>query len=388
MNSVILKQGKEVPLLRRHPWIFSGAVQTLPSFEDGEILPILSAQGRHLGWGMFNRKSNIIGRVVSFNQEFDRDNWVFSTLKSALHLRQQWMDEKTNAYRLVNGEGDGLPGLIVDRYDDYLVIQVHTLGMDRQRENILAALKALVNPKGIYEKSTGTSRRHEGLEDKMGWIDGKPAQRITIQENGHRFHVDLQEGQKTGFFLDQRAMRERVQQLARHKNVLNCFCYTGGFSIYAAAGGANKVTSVDISQKAIDMTEQNMLLNFGEACDWQNYAQDVFDFIKNDILDYDLIILDPPAFAKKQQDLKNACKGYRDLNKAAMFKAKPDTLLLTCSCSQPVSDDQFLQVLFEAALEAGKEVQILEKQRHGIDHPVSLFHSEGSYLKGYLLRIK
>ncbi len=338
---------------------------------------------------MFNRKSNIIGRMVSFERDFHPESWIYDRIAAAAAHRQRWMDlQKTNAYRVVNGEGDQLPGLIIDRYGDYLTVQIHTLGMDRHRDKIVDALTKLFAPRGIYEKSSGKSRRHEGLSDKTEWLCGSSPQKLSILENGLKFYVDLVEGQKTGFFLDQRAMRERVMQLALNKKVLNCFSYTGGFSIYAAAGGASLVTSVDVSEKAIALTEANMFLNFVDACDWQNHAQDVFEFVRNDPLDYDLVILDPPAFAKKQQDLKNACKGYRDLNKAVMKKVRPGTLLLTCSCSQPVGEAQFHQVLFEAALESGRTVQLLEKQRHGLDHPVSLFHPEGEYLKGFLLHIE
>ncbi|MFA6915689.1 MAG: class I SAM-dependent rRNA methyltransferase [Parachlamydiales bacterium] len=386
-NSVVrLKPGKEVPLLRKHPWIFSGAIDSLPEFIDGAILPIADAQGNILAWGYFNRKTNIIGRILSFSPESNPSTVIGELIGKAMDLRKQWISEDTNAYRVVNAEGDSLPGLVVDKYADYLVVQIHTLGMDHQRETIIESLVKAFNPKGIYEKSSGTSRRYEGLKDKSGCLYGKVPAQVEIKENGHTFFVDIIEGQKTGFFLDQRPMRQRIGELSKGHKILNCFCYTGGFSVYALAGGCLKVDSVDVSEKAIQQTEVNLKANKTDAL-WNNHAVDVFTFLKDDSLDYDLIILDPPAFAKKQIDIKNASKGYRDLNKMAMCKAKPGTLLLTCSCSQPISDEAFLKILFDAALESGRIVQVLEKQRHGLDHPVSIFHPEGTYLKGYLLRI-
>lgn len=388
LNFVVLKPRKEIPVLRKHPWIFSGAVASLPAFEDGDLLPVSSSQGERLGWGMFNRRSNIIGRMVSFNPDVDPHVLLSLALERAAFFRKQHARSDTTAYRLVNGEGDNLPGLIVDKYGDYLVFQIHTLGIEKARQEILEFLIRTYNPLGIFEKSTGTSRRHEGLQDRAGIVYGTVPGEILISENGLTFHVDILEGQKTGFFIDQRPMRQRIGELSQGKRILNCFCYTGGFSVYALAGGALNVDSVDISEKAIALTEKNLMLNSTNSEKrWDNSSKDVFAFIKESDLDYDLVILDPPAFAKKQTDLKQACKGYRNLNKAVFQKAQPGMLVLTCSCSQPISEEQFLQAIFEAALEARCSIQVLEKQRHAWDHPVSLFHPEGSYLKGFLLRI-
>ncbi len=386
---VYLKPGKEIPVLRRHPWVFSGAVAKLPIFEEGEILPICSSKGERLGWGMFNRRSSIIGRMVSFNPSATRDEIIPQAISDAVNFRLKWINGgSTTAYRLVNAEGDGLPGLIIDRYGDYLVMQVHALGIERVRSKVIETLIKLLNPIGIYEKSNSPSRRQEGLKDRLECTYGTVPARVIIQENSLKFSVDFVEGQKTGLFLDQRAMRERIGELAKDRRILNCFSYTGGFSLYALHGGAAFVDSVDISEKAVKGIEENILLNgLGDAKNWANHATDVFGFLKENPLDHDLIILDPPAFAKKKQDLKNACKGYRDLNRLAMQKVKEGALLLTCSCSQHLDEECFIKIIFEAALEAGRSVQILEKQRHGLDHPVSLFHPEGSYLKGLLLRI-
>lgn len=387
ISAVQLKPGKEVPLLRKHPWIFSGAVAQLPDFEDGDILPISDAKHNLLGWGYFNRKTNIIGRILSFDPQEEKELIVSKAIDQAIQFRKKWIPSNTNAYRLINAEGDNLPGLIVDKYNDYLVIQISTLGMDRQREVIISALVNAFHPKGIFEKSAGTSRRYEGLKDTIGCVYGDIPELVHVQENGHTFYVDILGGQKTGFFLDQREMRQRVGELARGARVLNCFCYTGGFSVYALAGSCQWVDSVDISERAIELTEMNLKAT-GAEHKWKNHATDVFAFLRDDPLDYDLVILDPPAFAKKQQDIKNATKGYRDLNKMAFSKVKPGTLVLTCSCSQLISDEDFLKILFQAALESKRMVQVIEKQRLALDHPVSLFHSEGSYLKGYLLRVQ
>lgn len=386
-NSIVrLKPGKEIPVLRKHPWIFSGAVASLPEFVDGAILPVADHKGTTLGWGYFNRKSNIIGRILSFEQTCDKDQIISQLIHKAVDHRKKWMSDDTNAFRVINAEGDSLPGLIVDKYADYLVVQIHTLGIDSQRATIVDTLIDVFKPKGIFEKSSSTSRRHEGLKDTSGIVYGEIPQQVKILENGHTFIVDILEGQKTGFFLDQRAMRQRIGELSKDKSILNCFCYTGGFSVYALAGGCKNVDSVDVSEKAIQLTEKNMQLNSAQGS-WKNHASDVFAFLKDDPLNYDLIILDPPAFAKKLTDVKNATKGYRELNKMAMCKAKSGTLLLTCSCSQPISEEVFLKILFDAALESGRLIQVIEKQRLGLDHPVSLFHPEGSYLKGFLLRI-
>lgn len=388
IESVFLKPKKEIPLLRRHPWIFSGAVASLPAFENGSILPVHSSHGKKLGWGIFNKNSNIIGRMVSFDQDADPDSLIINSLERALEFRSKWSQKNTTAYRLVNGEGDALPGLIIDKYDNYLVIQINTLGIEKQRSQIIEKLIQIYHPLGIYEKSAGSSRRHEGLEDRVGVVYGVIPSLVQIVENDINFFVDILEGQKTGFFIDQRPMRQRVRELSLKKRILNCFCYTGGFSAYALTGGASFIESVDSSEKAIALTEKNLVLNMLDSNKpWTNHTQDVFAFLNETSFDYDLIILDPPAFAKKQQDLKNAYKGYKNLNKIVLKNAKKNTLLLTCSCSQPISEECFQKIIFEASLEAGRDVQILEKQRLAWDHPTSLYHPEGSYLKGFLLQI-
>lgn len=387
-KAVVLKPHKEIAVERRHPWIFSGAVATMPGGEEGAITPIHDHRGNALGWGYFNSRSNIIGRILSWNPSASPESIICESLEKAVVWRLPLLPPGTTAYRLVNAEGDNLPGLIIDRYDDVLVLQVHTLGIAHHQEEIVSWLVDKLKPRGIYEKSKGTARRQEGLPDVERVIYGEVPDEVVVTECGLRFAVTVREGQKTGLFLDQRAMRQRVRELAVGRRVLNCFAYAGGFSLYAYAGGAIAVDSVDISARAIGWAERNFILNGGAQERWHTYVADVFTFLtERDLLAYDLVILDPPAFAKRQRDAPAACRGYRELNRLAMAKLRPGALLLTCSCSQPVNEELFREQLFLAALETGRSVQVLERLRHSPDHPVSLFHSEGNYLKGLLLRV-
>lgn len=386
---VVLKAGKEKPILNHHHWIFSGAVASLPEFEQGECLPVYSAEGDCLGWGYFNGKAKIIGRMLSFQEELLPIDAVKQHLTQAIRLRNSLFKHSshTNAYRLVNGEGDLLPGLIVDRYHNILVIQISTLGMKQLREIIVMHLIDELHPEVIYEKSLLPSRREEGLPDEQGALFGEiPSGKVMIVENGLNFGVSILHGQKTGFFLDHREMRQMVKDLAKGKRVLNCFSYTGGFSVYAAAGGAIQVDSVDISAPAIKEAEQNMALN-GFLDNAHFFTEDLFDFLRNNALEYDLVILDPPAFAKRQKDVVAACRGYKDINRIAMQKMPSGSLLLTSSCSYHVDERLFQTVVFQAAVEAGKTVQILGRHHLAPDHPINLCHPEGDYLKSLLLYI-
>lgn len=385
-DSVILKPGKDKPIRHRHHWIFSGAVASFPEFKDGACLPVLSSQGDFLGSAYFNSKAKIVGRMVCFTKISPLEA-IFQHLNRALVLRRRFFDgHQTNAYRLVNAEGDLLPGLVVDCYHRTLVVQFTTLGMEQFRQSIIDWLIQNMHPTCIYEKSLVPSRKEEGLKDQQGVLFGQvPSQAVEILEHGLRFHVSILHGQKTGFFLDHRQMRHKIQELSQGKDVLNCFSYTGGFSVYAAAGGANKVDSVDISQSAINMAKQNMALNGFSSSQHGYFAEDVFAFLREKPLDYDLVILDPPAFAKQKKDIVTACRGYKDINRLALQKMPSASLLLTSSCSYHVSEDLFQKVVFQAAVESGRTVKIIGRHQLAVDHPLNVCHPESDYLKSLLL---
>lgn len=386
-RKVILKPGKDKPLRNRHHWIFSGAVQQLPEFKDGECLPVYTADQELLGWGYFNRQAQIVGRMLSFDETPPQER-INALLENALSLRQKMVGTDTDAYRLVNGEGDLLPGLVIDKYRDVIVVQIGTVGMRQFRPQIVQWLVNKLHPNSIYEKSLLPSRKEEGLQDEQGALFGPiPTDIVEIRENGLRFGVSILHGQKTGFFLDHREMRQQVRELSKGKRVLNCFAYTGGFSVYAAAGEATEIDSVDISGAAIRMGERNMELN-GLASDKHRFiAADVFEFLREQPLDYDLIVLDPPAFAKRQKDMVQACRGYKDINRLAMQKMPPGSLLLTSSCSYHVDEGLFQTVVFQAAVEAGRTVRIIGRHRMAVDHPVNICHPESDYLKSLLLYV-
>ncbi len=380
---VILKNGREKSLLSRHPWIFSGAIETLPEFTDGDILPVASIKGEHLGYGYFNKRSNITGRMLTFDSTKPLDA-LENHIKQAVELRKSLIGTKTNAIRLINAEGDFLPGLIVDQYADVLVIQISTLGMERLREVIVEILQKLTKPSWIYESSTSPSRKEEGLKEVRKTLYGKESQEILVFEDDLKFHVNPLKGQKTGFFQDLREARRLIQELSLNKKVLNCFSYTGAFSCHALKGGASFVTSVDISKEAIEQTKKHMWLNNFEETRHQEYAADCFDFLKNEPLNYDIIILDPPAFAKRKSDVKAAIRGYQEINRTTLAKMPKNSLLLTCSCSYHVDEDLFIKMLFHASREAKRDLRIIQNHRLALDHPLNIYHPEGSYLKSFL----
>lgn len=385
---VTLKFGKDKAIRNHHHWIFSGAIQTIPPFQSGDFLPVYAANGDCLGTGYFNRRSGIIGRMVAFDSTPPLIA-LEERLEAALQFRQQWFDSaKTTGYRLINGEGDGIPGLILDVYDRVIVLQSATKGIDCLKPWLINWLNCRLQPCTIYEKSLSPSRKEEGLTDQEGFLSGNEVREILFQENGLTFMIDLLKSQKTGFFLDHREMRLWVRHLARDKNVLNVFSYTGGFSISALAGGAREVVSVDISQDAIDGAKANTLLNGLDLNRHRLVCQDAFTFLRDEPLPYDLVLLDPPAFAKKQKDVIAACRGYKDINRLAMQKMPSHSLLLTSSCSYHVDEELFQKVLFQAALEAKKQVRIIGRHRLAVDHPINLYHPESYYLKSFLLLIE
>lgn len=389
MNSeLVLKKGKEKALLNRHHWIFSGAVAKFPKVEEGAFVRVLSHEGAPLGWAYVNKKTSIVARMVSFDETPPLDA-IRSSLERAITMRKKLIDTSiTTGFRLVNGEGDSLPGLIVDFYNDVLVIQLMTVGMDRLRSTIVEMLVALLNPTAIFEKSSSPARHEEGLEKQIQLLHGTMPTSLTILENSLQFMVQPEEGQKTGFFLDHREMRQWVRGTAQGKRVLNCFGYTGGFSVYAFAGGAIRVDTVDISATAITLARKNMELNGVMGSNHGFYAEDVFEFLRRSPLDYELVILDPPAFAKKKKDQIQACRAYKDINRLAFEKMPPNSILLTSSCSYHVDETLFQQVVFQAAAEAGRQVRIIGRHRQAVDHPVNLFHPESDYLKSLILYLE
>jgi 23S rRNA (cytosine1962-C5)-methyltransferase len=385
--AVVLKPGRDKSVRRRHHWIFSGAIASLPDFEDGDVLGVQSSGKDFLGYGYFNRRSSIIGRMLSFDAT-PPEEAVEDGLRRAAALREPFFPGGAAAYRLVNAEGDGLPGLVVDRYADVLVLQVATLGMERLKPLVIDVLGRLVPARSVYEKSALPVRREEGLPDFEGLLRGEPPGEVRIQENGHPFRVDAVHSQKTGFFLDQREMRRLVGSLARSRRLLNCFAYTGAFSVYALRGGAERAVSVDTSAPALRLARENLVLNGFPASDDDLIEADVFSFLRTVREgEFDFIILDPPALAKKKADVLRACRGYKDLNRVALSRLRPGGLLLTFSCSHFVDETLFRKVVYEAALEAGRRVRILQRHRQSFDHPLNVYHPETEYLKGFLLYV-
>lgn len=387
MKAVVLKPGRDKAIRHRHHWIFSGAVQDMPDFEDGAVLPVRGADGELLGHGYFNRKSSITGRMVSFGEE-PPEAAIRRSLDRALALRDRYFDPAvTNARRLINAEGDGLPGLVADLYDDVLVLQVATLGMEKLKPLVVGHLAAAIRPRAVYERSDLPARREEGLGDVEALLAGEAVERVRILEGGIPYWVVLTSGQKTGFYLDQRESRRLVRECAAGRRVLNTFAYTGSFSICALLGGAVRADSVDSSAPAMALARENFELNGLPADAGLFIAADVFEFLRGPALDHDFIILDPPAFAKKRTDVVAGCRGYKDINRLALQRVRAPGLVLTFSCSHFVDEGLFQQVVFQAAHEAGRRVRILQKHRQAFDHPVNIYQPETAYLKGFLLYV-
>ncbi len=391
-RTITLRRGKAESLKRFHPWIFSGAIaQADPMLEEGDTVRVLDETGRFLALGHWQIGS-IAVRVLSFVDEpVDRAFWV-RRLEEARRVRQAIgvSDTADNTiYRLVHGEGDRLPGLVVDVYGPTAVMQAHSVGMHRERETIADALMEVMSGKveNIYYKSETTLPFKAGLGQENGFVRGGAPGDVAV-EYGLRFHIDWLRGQKTGFFVDQRENRRLLERYARGRRVLNMFCYTGGFSVYALRGGAEVVHSVDSSSKAIDLTRANVDLNFPGDGRHEAFAEDAFKFLEHAGNDYDLIVLDPPAFAKHKEALRNALKGYTRLNARAFEKIRSGGLIFTFSCSQAVSKEQFRLAVFTAAAMSGRHVRILHQLHQPADHPVNIYHPEGEYLKGLVLQVE
>lgn len=391
-KKVYLKPGKEESLKRFHPWVFSGAIAKVEGEpEEGEIVDVYTSKKEFIACGHFQIGS-IAVRVLSFRQEeIGRDFWKHR-LEVALDLRRSLNlvdNPENNTYRLVHGEGDNLPGLIIDVYGQTAVMQAHSVGMHVHRMDIAEALSEVMGDivKHIYYKSETTLPFKADLGPENGFIKGGSPENVAL-ENGLKFHVDWLKGQKTGFFVDQRENRHLLERYSKGRNVLNMFCYTGGFSFYAMRGGANLVHSVDSSAKAIDLTNQNVELNFPGDERHQAFAEDAFKYLDRMGDQYDLIILDPPAFAKHRDALRNALRGYSKLNAKAFEKIKPGGILFTFSCSQVVDKKDFRNAVFTAAAQSGRSVRILHQLTQPGDHPVNIYHPEGEYLKGLVLYVE
>lgn len=390
--TIQLRHGKAESLKRFHPWIFSGAIQRMPdNLTEGQLVRVIDHKGDFLAIGHYQIGSIAI-RVLSFvERKIDNEFWK-ERLSEAFNMRCSIglvEREDNNTLRLVHGEGDQLPGLIIDLYGKTAVMQAHSVGMHLYRKEIAAALidvcKGIIE--NVYYKSETTLPFKADLHEKDGFIIGGNEDNIAI-EYGLKFHIDWLRGQKTGFFIDQRENRKLLEQYSIGKNVLNMFCYTGGFSVYALRGGATRVTSVDSSAKAIDLTRANAELNFPGDSRHDAYAEDAFKFLERAGDDYELIVLDPPAFAKHKGALRNALKGYTRLNAIAISKIRKGGIIFTFSCSQAVNKDQFRLAVFTAAAQAGRHVRILHQLHQPADHPINIFHPEGEYLKGLVLYVE
>ena len=391
-TSVVLKSGKDQSLKRFHPWVFSGAIKKIKGpVNEGDVVAVYSNKDEFLGIGHYQIGSIAI-RIFSFKEIMPDYGFWKQKIQSAYTLREKIFladNSETNVFRLVNAEGDGMPGLIIDFYNGVAVLQMHSIGMYLIREQLRDALVEVLGDKltAVYDKSEKTLPFKSKIEFKDGYLFGKETAK-QVSEYGLKFNVDWESGQKTGFFIDQRENRKLVETYAKGRDVLNMFCYTGGFSFFAMRGGANLVHSVDSSAKAIDLTNENVALNFENDDRHKAFAVDAFDYLK-DIKDtYNLIILDPPAFAKHRDSLHRALLGYKRLNARAFEQIRPGGIVFTFSCSQVVSKDKFREAVFSGAAIAGRKVSILHQMTQPADHPVNIYHPEGEYLKGLVLYVE
>lgn len=392
MNKVFLKPGKDRSVLRYHPWIFSGAIaRGEGELQEGDFVEVYNSENRYLATGHC-QVGSIAVRILTFENEAIDFNFWKKRIANAWRKRQAIgladMPDN-NVFRLIHGEGDYLPGLVVDYYAGVAVTQFHSVGMYLERENIALALREVMGHKitAIYDKSASTLPYKAALDPVNGYLYGKTENFVAL-EYGLKFNVDWLEGQKTGFFVDQRENRSLLEKYAKDKSVLNMFCYTGGFSFYAMRGGARLVHSVDVSARAIELANQNVELNFPHDPRHEAFAEEAFQFLEKSADKYDLIILDPPAFAKHQNVLNNAIQGYKKLNRKGIEVVKPGGIIFTFSCSQVMTRELFRQTVFTAAANTGRKVSILHQLTQPADHPVSIYHPEGEYLKGLVLYVE
>ncbi len=396
-----LKKGRQKPIVNKHPWIFSGAIDRMEGQpEPGDVVDVVGADGRFLARAYYNPQSQIQGRILTWDADETIDDafWRRKIERAIAGRAAMALEPATTAYRLINAEADGLPGLIVDKYGDFLVMQCLTLGIDRRKTMLAESLAELLSPVGIVERSDASVRRKEGLSLTKGVIGGDaPPSDLIVLENGHKFGVDLLGGHKTGLYLDQRENRTAVCQphFVADKDILNVFAYTGGFAPYAAANGAKSIINVDSSIEALEQAERNMALNGWEQTAVERpldefIAADAFELLRyyrDEGRQFDMIILDPPKFSHSRQDVQRAARGYKDLNWLALRLLRPGGLLATFSCSGRVSADLFQKIVFGAAVDAGRDVQIIQQLSQASDHPVLLTFPESAYLKGLLCRV-
>lgn len=387
---IVLKPGKERSLQRFHPWVFSGAIKALPAgLNEGQLVCVNDSRGKMLGVGHY-QVGSITVRMVSFSDEAIDTGFWRRKIENALLVRKiagLAGRQDLNVFRLVHGEGDGLPGLIADYYNGTVVFQAHSVGMYLLRDVFAGIFKELGLPvSAVYDKSSGTVPFKAPVTPEDGFLFGS-GDTVQVNEYGCHFSINVVEGQKTGFFIDQRENRKLLGEMSQGKKVLNTFCYTGGFSVAALKNGASQVVSVDSSQKAIDLTDEIVKLNFGDGAPHESVCADAFNYLAQMPADFDVVVLDPPAFAKHIRVLENGLKGYRTINEKAIRKIKPGGILFTFSCSQVVSPHDFRTAVFSAAAVAGREVRILHQLHQPADHPVSIYHPEGEYLKGLVLLV-
>lgn len=400
MTTLILRPHKEESILRFHPWVFSGAIHKIvldshypyDTPQEGELVQILDFNGKILGVGHYQIGS-IAVRILAFGVDHLPEDFWQQRISEAYRLRQGLglINTCNNTFRLIHGEGDFLPGLVIDIYGDTAVVQAHSVGMHLCRQEIADAIvKQVEQVRNVYYKSDDTLPFKASITgEKTGYLIGQGCDDdVWATENGLQFRIDWLKGQKTGFFIDQRENRALLERYARGRNVLNMFCYTGGFSVYALRGGAKLVHSVDVSQKAVDLVRENVAHNFPNDNRHEAFAQEAFDFMANMQTTYDLIILDPPAFAKHRDAIKNALRGYQRLNAKALREIAPGGILFTFSCSQAIDKDMFRLAVFSAAAEIGRRVRILHQLHQPQDHPINIYHPEGEYLKGLVLQVE
>ena len=395
--SVHLRRGKEESLLRRHPWVFSGAIERISEgmtpLAEGDIVDVITKQGEFIAKGHYQIGS-IAVRVLSFEQVDINAEWWAERIAKAKELREAMSlinNDSTTCYRLVHGEGDLLPGLVVDIYGRTAVVQCHSVGMYLSRQHIAEAIRKAYGDsiEAIYDKSSQTLPFKADLGAIDGYLWGRTSEpNAVVLENGLKFKVNWEEGQKTGFFIDQRVNRDLVRQYSRGRKVLNTFCYTGGFSVAALAGGAREVVSIDLSERAVKLADENVRLNFGDEAAHEAIACNAVEYLKDIDDSYDLIILDPPAFAKHHKVLGNALQGYKKINARALQKIRPGGILFTFSCSQAVSRELFRTTIFTAAAIAGRRVRIIGQLTQPADHPINIYHPEGEYLKGLVVYVE
>jgi 23S rRNA (cytosine1962-C5)-methyltransferase len=390
---IVLHPGRDKSVRHRHPLVFSGSIEKWPD-HDSPLLSVRSHAGDYLGVGHFRAGQSLAGRMLWFSdtpESTSFEDWIEGRIERAVKMRTN-LPLDTDAFRLIMGESDGIPGVTLDRYADLLVIQVSSAFMEERKFILLDALIAALAKKNIaistvLQRPVPAASSEPGTQKQAAWLKGEPTQRHRFMENGLRFWIDFSASQKTGFFLDQRENRSLLERYARGRHVLNCFCYTGASSVYAARGGALRVDSVDVSEGALAVARDNFRDNGLDVSKHGFYEEDVFEYLRKPDIKADIIVLDPPAFARTRKELPQAMRGYRDIHRLAFSRVERGGFVLTSSCSHPVTEDLLQKVIFQAALEAGRNVRILEHHRNAADHPTSIFYPEGGYIKGFLLYV-